>query len=134
MGNFLILLNCHPVDPRTSTIALGAAVFFSCVASIGVLSRLRRRLRLLVVGSVLGMGLAQVVLALCFLYAERREEGIQLALQEEEGQRGNVTVDRMIELRIELELADPLPEHVRWLPVCAVLSFIVIGELLRKVL
>ena len=127
MGNFLILLNCHPVDPRTSTIALGAAVFFSCVASIGVLSRLRRRLRLLVVGSVLGMGLAQIVLALCFLYAERREEGIQLALQAEEGEeeRGNATV---AERRRELELAEPLPEHVRWLPVCAVLFFIVIGE------
>ena len=117
------------VDPRTSTVALGAAVLFSCVASIGVLSRLRRRLRLLVVGSVLGMGLAQIVLALCFLYAEQREEGFQLALQEEEEQLGNATVDRIIERRIELEMADPLPEHVRWLPVCAVLSFIVIGEL-----
>ena len=51
------------VDPRTSTVALGAAVLLSCVASVGVLSRLRRHLRLLVVGSVLGMGLAQVLLS-----------------------------------------------------------------------
>ena len=117
------------VDPRTSTVALGAAVLLSCVASVGVLSRLRRHLRILVVGSVLGMGLAQVVLALCFLHAERREERIQLALKGEEGQLGNATVDVIIERRIELEMADPLPEHVRWLPLCAVLSFIVIGEL-----
>ena len=114
------------VDPRTSTVALGAAVLLSCVASIGVLSRLRRHLRLLVVGSVLGMGLAQVVLALCFLHAERREERIQLALKED--QLGNATADVVIERRIELEMADPLPEHVRRLPLCAVLSFIVIGE------
>ena len=113
-----------PVDPRTSTVALGVAVLFSCVASVGVLSRLRHRLRLLVVGSVLGMGLAQVVLALCFLYAEKREEGIQLALREE----GNATVQATLERRIELEMDDPMPEHVRWLPVCSVLSFIVIGE------
>ena len=51
------------VDPRTSTVALGAAVLLSCVASVGVLSRLRRHLRLLVVGSVLGMGLMQVLLS-----------------------------------------------------------------------
>ena len=55
------------VDPRTSTVALGAAVLLSCVASVGVLSRLRRHLRALVVGSVLGMGLAQVSLIISHL-------------------------------------------------------------------
>ena len=45
------------VNPRASTVALGAAVLLSCVASVGVVARLRRRLRLLVVASVLCMGM-----------------------------------------------------------------------------
>ena len=106
------------MDPRASTVALGAAVFLSCVASVGVVARLRHRLRLLVVASVLGMGLAQLVLALCFLHAEQREAAIRLRLAEE-GEGAD---------RTEIELADPLPEHVRWLPVCAALAFIVVGE------
>ena len=58
------------------------------------------------------------MLALCFLHAEQREAAIRLRLAEE-GEGAD---------RREIELADPLPEHVRWLPVCAALAFIVVGE------
>jgi heme/copper-type cytochrome/quinol oxidase subunit 4 len=108
------------VDPRISTIVLGAAVLLSCLASIVVVSRLRNHLRYLIVWSVFGMAMAQMALAMCFLYNERREEALNTEVVHDGF--GNSTIYDQI------EEDDPLPVHVRWLPLFAVLGFMLVGR------
>ncbi len=109
------------LDPRISTVVVGAATFLSCLASIPVVARLKNHLRHLIVWSVLGMGLAQLALAMCFLYVERWEADVASTLVKAGGS-DNATAKAIV------ELADPIPLHVRWFPLFAVLGFLFVGK------
>ena len=132
-------LSAISIDPNLASIIVGLTLLVSCVVALLVVSRLSRKLMLVV--SMLSMGLCHIVLGICF-HVQQNELSrgetastglggavVSASILEEATQAPEVLLTTTLAPIVKATPDDHRPGVLGWLPVLTVVTFLFMGNI-----